>query len=76
MKVTLTRLTSREREVLTLAARGYTCRKMASTLSVSTHTIWSTLENARTKLGVLNTTAAVALALSRGEISLEETNGR
>ena len=53
-------LTSREREILALAARGKTNREIAELTVVSTHTVRKHLENIYAKLGVSTRTAAAA----------------
>jgi two-component system, NarL family, response regulator len=64
-------LTSREREVLTLLARGYTGEEVARQLQVSGETVRAHVRNAVTKLHARTRLHAVVLALQRGEISLE-----
>ena len=61
-------LSPREIEAMTLLAIGYSRAQAADTLSISEHTIRVYIESARFKLGALNTTHAVARALSRGII--------
>jgi DNA-binding CsgD family transcriptional regulator len=56
-------LTRREREVLTLVARGLTNRRIAGQLGVSQHTIHRHLANVFTRLGLSSRAAAVAFAL-------------
>ena len=53
---------------MTLLAVGYSRAQVADTLSISEHTLRVYIESARFKLGALNTTHAVARALSRGQI--------
>ena len=64
-------LTAREREVLTLLARGYTGEEVARQLSVSGETVRAHVRNSVTKLHARTRLHAVVLALQRGEISLE-----
>lgn len=64
-------LTSREIEVLRLAARGGRTRDIAVTLSVSARTVEGTFTNIFNKLGVMTRTEAIVYAASRGWISLE-----
>ena len=64
-------LTNREREVLTLLARGYTGEEVARQLEVSGETVRAHVRNAVTKLHARTRLHAVVLALGRGEISLE-----
>ncbi|WP_417206467.1 helix-turn-helix transcriptional regulator [Antarctobacter sp.] len=61
-------LSPREIEAMTLLAVGYSRAQAADTLSISEHTLRVYVESARHKLGALNTTHAVARALSRGVI--------
>jgi DNA-binding CsgD family transcriptional regulator len=61
-------LSPREVEAMTLLAVGYSRAQAADTLSISEHTLRVYVESARHKLGAMNTTHAVARALSRGVI--------
>jgi DNA-binding CsgD family transcriptional regulator len=61
-------LSPREVDTMTLLAMGYSRAKAADTLSISEHTVRVYIESARFKLGALNTTHAVARAMSRGLI--------
>jgi DNA-binding CsgD family transcriptional regulator len=61
-------LSPREIDAMTLLAVGYSRAQAADTLSISEHTLRVYVESARHKLGALNTTHAVARALSRGVI--------
>ena len=61
-------LSPREVDAMTLIAVGYSRAQVANTLSISEHTLRVYIESARFKLGALNTTHAVARALSRGLI--------
>lgn len=61
-------LSPREVDAMTLLAVGYNRAQVAETLSISEHTLRVYIESARFKLGALNTTHAVARALSRGLI--------
>ncbi len=56
-------LTPREREVLTLVARGGTNEKVAQTLGISTETVQSHVRNAMGKLHADTRTEAVAIAI-------------
>jgi DNA-binding CsgD family transcriptional regulator len=56
-------LTAREREVLTLIARGLTNREVARKLVLSEHTVNRHVTNLLTKLGTGSRSAAVAVAL-------------
>jgi DNA-binding CsgD family transcriptional regulator len=64
-------LTAREREVLTLLARGYTGEEVARQLQVSAETVRAHVRNSVTKLHARTRLHAVVLALQRGEITLE-----
>ena len=61
-------LSPREVDAMTLLAIGYNRAQVAEELSISEHTLRVYIESARYKLGALNTTHAVARALSRGLI--------
>lgn len=61
-------LSPREVDALTLLAIGYSRAQVAETLSISEHTVRVYIESARFKLGAMNTTHAVARAISRGLI--------
>lgn len=61
-------LSPREVDAMTLLAIGYSRAQVANTLSISEHTLRVYIESARFKLGAMNTTHAVARALSRGLI--------
>ena len=61
-------LSPREVDAITLLAIGYNRAQVADTLSISEHTLRVYIESARFKLGAMNTTHAVARALSRGLI--------
>ena len=61
-------LSPREVDSITLLAMGYSRAQVAETLSISEHTLRVYIESARFKLGAMNTTHAVARAMSRGLI--------
>lgn len=61
-------LSPREIEAMTLLAVGYSRAQAAATLQISEHTIRVYIESARFKLGAINTTHAVARAMTRGLI--------
>jgi DNA-binding CsgD family transcriptional regulator len=61
-------LSPREVDAMTLIALGYNRAQVANSLSISEHTLRVYIESARFKLGALNTTHAVARAMSRGLI--------
>ncbi len=64
------RLSKREIEVLTWAAAGKTVADIAIILSISAHTVRTYLEMSRARLNAINTTHAVARALSLDLIRL------
>lgn len=59
-------LTGREREVLSLLARGWTNERIADQLSISERTVRFHLSNAYGKLGLANRAEAVAWAVRTG----------
>lgn len=59
-------LSERQTECLGLAALGYTERQIAETLGVAHGTVRNHLLKARLKLGGINTTHAVFLAMKSG----------
>lgn len=61
-------LSPRETDALTFLAMGYSRGQVSEMLSISEHTLRAYTESARFKLGALNTTHAVARALSEGLI--------
>lgn len=61
-------LSPREIDALTLLAMGYSRAQVAQTLSISEHTLRVYIESARFKLGAINTTHAIARAMSCGLI--------
>ncbi|MEM9796711.1 MAG: autoinducer binding domain-containing protein [Pseudomonadota bacterium] len=63
-------LSPRETDALTLLAGGQSRAQAAEKLQISEHTLRAYIESARFKLGAMNTTHAVANALSRGLICL------
>ncbi len=68
-------LTPREREVLTLAAKGLTNRAIGQSLGISDRTVQGHLANIYAKLNVSSRTEAVTKALQLGLITLLEENG-
>jgi DNA-binding NarL/FixJ family response regulator len=60
------RLTTREREVLQLAAEGRTCREIAQNLCVSPRTVETHRGNAMHKLGLSSRIELLRYAISRG----------
>jgi NarL family two-component system response regulator LiaR len=67
-------VTSRELEVLKLAAKGMTNREIANALAISTRTVQVHLSNVFGKLGVGSRTEAVVCCLRKGWFSLDNTN--
>ncbi|MEJ6403452.1 helix-turn-helix transcriptional regulator [Yoonia sp. 2307UL14-13] len=61
-------LSPREVDALTYLAMGYGRGQVADLLSISEHTLRAYIESARFKLGAMNTTHAVARAVSEGLI--------
>jgi DNA-binding CsgD family transcriptional regulator len=61
-------LSPRESDTLRLLAMGYSRAQASDALTISEHTLRVYLESARFKLGAMNTTHAVARALSLGLI--------
>jgi len=68
-KLSLTHLTSRQRDVLHWAAEGLNLDAIAERLSISSNTAETHLRAVRSKLGVANTVHAVAEAFRLGLIS-------
>ncbi len=66
-------LSPREVDALTFLAMGYSRAQVADTLSISEHTLRAYIESARFKLNALNTTHAVARAMSQGLIVIGAT---
>jgi DNA-binding NarL/FixJ family response regulator len=64
-------LSSRQREVLALAALGQTDQAIGLKLSITPRTVRAHLQAARVALGALNTTHAVTIALTRQLISFD-----
>ncbi|MCB0207729.1 MAG: helix-turn-helix transcriptional regulator [Anaerolineae bacterium] len=65
------KLTGRERQTLSLAARGLTDVEISQVLFVVPRTVRAHLQKAREKLGANNTTHAVAIALAGQLIQFE-----
>jgi DNA-binding CsgD family transcriptional regulator len=63
-----TELSPREREALTLLSIGQSRAEVADTLHISENTLRAYIDSARHKLGAMNVTHAVALALAKGVI--------
>jgi LuxR family quorum sensing-dependent transcriptional regulator len=68
--VSIPRLTSREKEVLTWTAMGKTAWEVGVILHISKRTVDAHLQAAAHKLGTLNKTQTVAVALRQRQISL------
>ncbi len=66
-------LTTREREVLQLAAEGHTAAQIATRLFISPRTVEIHRRTMMQKLGVKNQMELLAYAVKRGIISLDET---
>jgi DNA-binding CsgD family transcriptional regulator len=64
-------LTGREREVLSLSARGLTTRDVGTALGISISGVNFHIANACRKLGANNRTHATSLALAAGLISVQ-----
>ena len=63
-------LTAREIEVLTWTARGMTAQQTGKMLSIAKRTVDEHAQNAIRKLGALNRTHAVALAVHKNLIAV------
>lgn len=68
-------LSAREREVLSLVARGGSIEEIAKSLFLSPETVRTHMRNARTKLGARNRTEAVVVALREAQIELDDGAG-
>jgi DNA-binding CsgD family transcriptional regulator len=66
-------LSPREVECLTWAAQGKTYSEICMMLDLSFGTIKSHLDTARHKLGAVNVTHAVALAITYGKIFMKDS---
>lgn len=64
-------LTTREREVLHLAAQGYSNREIAERLTISPYTAMTHRANLKRKLGLHSQTDLIRYALQRGIIPME-----
>ena len=65
-------LTTREREVLHLAAEGHSNAEIAKTLSISPRTVETHRANLMRKLNLQNQTDLIRFALKRGILSLDD----
>ncbi len=61
-----TQLTAREREVLRLAANGFTSKEIAQQIAIAHRTVERHIENARLKLGARNRAHLISKALKAG----------
>jgi DNA-binding NarL/FixJ family response regulator len=68
-------LSPREREVLHLMAEGFTAEAVGERLGVSVETVRTHVRNVVRKLQARNRVHAIALALQRGDIRLDEHGG-
>ena len=62
-------LSERERQILTLLARGYSNRRIAESCYLSINTVRTHVQNVLIKLGVHSKLEAVALAVGRGLVT-------
>lgn len=65
-------ISAREREVLLLAARGFSSKEVASKLFISERTVQTHLASIYDKLGARNKTESLLLSLKYGVVTLEE----
>ena len=63
-------LTPRQRAVLALVARGLSAREIAEILHIAKRTVDEHVDNSVRRLGALNRTHAVAIALRDGMIDV------
>jgi DNA-binding CsgD family transcriptional regulator len=70
------RLTERERQVLSLVARGNTGAKIATQLFLAPTTVQTHVNNTLVKLEARNRVHAVAIALQTGEIDIDDPPGQ
>ncbi len=68
VELTSTELSPRERDVLSRLSLGESRARVAEALQISENTLRAYIDSARHKLGAMNVTHAVALALARGVI--------
>ena len=69
-------LSPREREIMHLMAEGLTAEAIGTQISVSVETVRTHVRNVIRKLQARNRVHAIAIALERGEIQLEQQSGR
>jgi DNA-binding NarL/FixJ family response regulator len=65
-------LSGRERQILTLLARGYSNRRIAEVSVLSLNTVRTHVQNVLVKLGVHSKLEATALAVRQGLVSIED----
>jgi DNA-binding NarL/FixJ family response regulator len=63
-------LSSREKEILELFARGYLNKQVQAELNISKNTLRTHIQNIMDKLDALNITHAVAIAVRDGLITV------
>lgn len=73
-KVDKLELTERERSILTGVARGERSKEIGTHLGITAATVAAHLTNIYAKLGADSRASAVAIALQRGLLSMEEEN--
>ncbi len=66
------RLSPRERELMHLMAEGHTAEQIGDQITVSVETVRTHVRNVIRKLQARNRVHAIAIALQRGEIELEQ----
>jgi DNA-binding NarL/FixJ family response regulator len=69
-------LSERERQILTLLARGYSNRRIAEACYLSINTVRTHVQNVLIKLGVHSKLEAVALAVGRGLVTAGDPPAR
>jgi DNA-binding NarL/FixJ family response regulator len=70
----LPQLSPREREIMHLMAEGYTAQDIATQLGVSVETVRTHVRNVIRKLQARNRVHAIAIALQRGDIVIDEAD--
>ena len=69
-------LSPREREIMALMAEGHTAEQIGGQISVSVETVRTHVRNVIRKLQARNRVHAIAIALERGEIQLDDSEPR
>ncbi len=69
-------LSPREREIMHLMAEGNTAEEIGGQITVSVETVRTHVRNVIRKLQARNRVHAIAIALERGEIQLDDAGGR